>query len=403
MRYVLVFLFLTLSALRAEESTPLAPVVVWDLARLEAVRERIRKGDAELAPAMERLRVEADKSIQGPPVTVTDKVANALSPSGDPHDFVSFSTYHWPDETDPKAPWVWKDGKFNTEMIDRYDLPRLKRMTELVTDGGLAWWFTGERRFADAAMQQLRMWFITPATRMNPHLEYGQFIPNKDGNRGHAYGIIDTRTLVPMLSAVALLERGNLIPDEDRRALRDWFRAYLHWLITSRLGQDEGKATNNHGIYYDQQVFAYAAYVGDEARMHDVVDRFAQQRIAAQIAADGSMPRELARADAATYAMFNLTGLVQLMAMVSHEGTELRGWTSPEGNSLRAATVWFIPYVEGKAWTWSGTFKPQKLTEAFHVAASLTGDADVLPLARRLATDPTARRNLLFPLPVGQP
>ncbi len=377
---------------------PVAPVVMWELPKMEAVRERIRKGDPELAPAVERLRRDAGKVVNEPVVAVTQKAADAPAPSGDAHDYVSFSTYYWPDESDPKAPWIKKDGEFNRAMIDRYDHPRLRKMTARVTDGVLAWWFTGDRRFADAAILQLRAWFITGDTRMNPHLEYGQFVPNRNGGRGNAHGIIDTRDLATMLSAVALLEREGILPATDRMALRDWFRAYLHWLTTSHLGLGEAKATNNHGIFYDQQMIAYALYVGDEALARSIVQRFARQRLAAQIEPDGSMPLELKRADGATYATFNLTAMAQVLVMSRACGEDLWAWQSVDGRSLRGAVNWFIPYLDGKTWTSSGTFTPRKLTESFWIVASVTGDQNLVARVRRDGYDPAARRNLLYPL-----
>ena len=403
MRHLLLLACLILTSVQAAESVPVAPVVAWDLAQMEAVRERVRAGDAQLTPAVERLVRDAERAIQGALVAVTDKAADAPAPSGDAHDFVSFSTYHWPDPADPKAPWIWKDGEFNQSMIDRYDLPRLRKMAARVTDGTLAWWFTGERRYAEVAVQQLQMWFIAEATRMNPHLEYGQFIPNKDDNRGHAYGIIDTRDFAIMLSAVALLERENFIPASDRIALRAWFRSYLDWLTTSRLGQSEAKATNNHGIFYDQQVIAYAAYIGDTERLRAVIAHFAQERLARQIEPDGSMPRELARADAAIYSTFNLTSMVQVLVMSHACGNDLWSWSTEDGRSLRKAVQWFGPFLDGKTWTWSGTFKPQRLTAALVMAASITGDPELIAQAKIRATDPAARNTLLFPLPVAKP
>jgi hypothetical protein len=169
-------------------------------------------------------------------VAVTDKAADVLAASGDPHDYVSVSTYHWPNEKDPKAPWIWKDGHSNLANMERYDHLRLRKMAARVTDGALAWWFTGDNRYAEAAVQQSRVWFIADATRMNPNLNYTQFIPNVNNNKGNKSGIIDLRDFPPTLSAVALLERRGFLGLADRTALRQWFRTYLHWLTTSDLG-----------------------------------------------------------------------------------------------------------------------------------------------------------------------
>lgn len=376
----------------------IGPVITWDFGKLEQVRAKTLENAAEFAPALARLRRDGERAIAAPVMAVTDKAANAPAPSGDPQDYVSFSTYYWPDPNDPKAPWIKKDGEFNREMIDRYDHPRLKQMSATVTDGALAWWFTGDRRFAEASVRQLRVWFIDGKSRMKPHLEYAQFVPNKNGGKGNAHGLIDTRVLVPMLSAVALLENENILPIEDRLALREWFRAYLSWLTQSKLGQSEERATNNHGIFYDQQVIAYALYIGDAKLAREVAIRFPQKRIASQIEPDGSMPRELQRADGATYSTFNLSAMAQVLQMSRACEVDLWKWSSPDGRSLRHAAQWFFTYLDGKPWTASGNFKPSTLNETIWTLASATGDRELKDRAHRMKQDPAARHVLLHPL-----
>lgn len=53
-----------------------------------------------------------------------------------------------------------------------------------------AWLLTKRRDYADHAIAHLRAWFVTPATRMNPNLEYAQAIHGIC--TGRSIGIIDT-------------------------------------------------------------------------------------------------------------------------------------------------------------------------------------------------------------------
>jgi hypothetical protein len=67
----------------------------------------------------------------------------------------------------------------------------------------LAYYLSGREPYAAAAAKLLRVFFLNPATRMNPHLEYAQFIPGK--NTGREIGIIATTGLSPLIDAVGML------------------------------------------------------------------------------------------------------------------------------------------------------------------------------------------------------
>ena len=70
----------------------------------------------------------------------------------------------------------------------------------------LAWYLTGNDKYAQAAARQVRAWFLDPATRMNPHLRFAQLVRGNPNERGS--GIIDTRWFIEVVDAVTLL-RGS--------------------------------------------------------------------------------------------------------------------------------------------------------------------------------------------------
>ncbi len=375
------------------------PDILWNSNSMEIVRQRVKVGDGDLRDSINQLISEADRSMAGSLVSVTHKSADLFSPSGNPHDFVSVSTYHWPNESDPKAPWVWKDGNFNRAMIEKYDSPRLKSMTVRVIDGTLAWWFTGKDEYAKMAVDQLRCWFIDDETKMTPHLEYAQFIPNSHDSRGKSFGIIDTRNFVPMLSAVKLLYQGGKINDKDVELLRDWFRSYVNWLVTSDLGIEESNRSNNHGVFYDLQVSAYAMFVGNDDLVNKILGDYPDRRLVAQIGVDGAMQRELKRADAGTYSVFNLLGMSQMICLSQSAGVDLLVWTSQDGRSMKGAVRWFVPFVDGGDWGYTGSFSSNKFAENLRMIASSSADQEMIQLSERIPPDQKSRIHLLYPLP----
>ena len=391
-----------------------APVAAWDLTTLVATRTRTRtEGEADLA--LRALLAKAASALSEPDVAVTHKSrfmtpggVHVPSPSADPHNYVSIATYSWPFISDPpqvsdaEKAWVNRDGDQNTFMINQSDYPRLKKMTDRIETFVMAWWFGGESKYAEAAVKQLRVWFNDPATRMNPHLQHAQFIPNsRTQGSGSRYGIIDARGFVSMLSAVALLERENCIPLKDRIGLRVWFRSYLEWLNTSDFGIQEKNADNNHGVLFDLQAFAGAAYVGDMEERRDIISRFINERIGKQIQPDGRLPRELDRPDGAGYASFTINAMVQMMILARVNGDDLYKLKLDDGRSLQVAVEWFMPFIDGNPWPYNGDFSPvpSDVRDALTMLASITKDPKVIDYARLRVSGANHIDNLLYPIP----
>ncbi len=123
-----------------------------------------------------------------------------------------------------------------------------------------AWLLTQEKRYAEHAALHLRAWFLDPATRMNPSLDYAQAIWGVSPGRGT--GIIDTLHLVEVTRAARHLEEAQVMTAADFAGVRAWFTQYMLWMISSKNGQEEEAAKNNHGTCWAVQVAAFAAFTG---------------------------------------------------------------------------------------------------------------------------------------------
>ena len=324
---------------------------VYSLRADELGRARQLIGEASrLRPAYDRLVREADAALRAGPFSVMDKPR--VPESGDKHDYVSMGPYWWPDTTKPGGlPYIRRDGERNPELANGYDAPRFGAMTGAVTTLALAYYFSGDERYAQRAALLVRTWFLDPATRMNPHLRYGQRIPGI--TEGRAAGIIETRRLVDLVDAIGMLERSPSWTDADGRGMRDWMAAYRGWLLTSDIGKEEQRAKNNHGTWYDAQVVALALFTGDTALARSTLETSKTRRIAAQIMPDGRQPFELARTRSLGYSIMNLEGLCRLAELGRQVGIDLWSYRSPRGGSIRKALDYVAPYAD-PAVTWPG-------------------------------------------------
>jgi hypothetical protein len=365
---------------------------VLDGARLHRTKVRLDHGHPRLRRAVALLRGRADRWLDQGPWTVVDKPRPA--PSGDLHDYLSQAPYWWPTTTPgPDNPWgcpyVQRDGERNPEVDSGTDRQDVEKTFDSAYDLSLAWYYTGDARYAEKAGQVLRTWFLDPATRMNPNLNHAQFIPCKYD--GRAIGIIDfSQSYTSVLDALALLESGA--PGwtaKDRSGMARWNTAFLDWLRNSDFGKQEATATNNHGTFYDLLLAGLAYATGDRELARRTVLDARLKRIAPQIAADGSQPQELTRTRSWHYSTFTLVAHARLAAIGRNAGVDLWAYQGPDQESLFKAVGYLLPAATGAA-AWPHPeleFRRYAATDVVHAAAD-AGDRRAQRAVRSLEEPP---------------
>lgn len=299
--------------------------------------------------ALKELLEEATEALSAGPFSVMQKTATP--PSGDKHDYMSVGPYWWPDPSKPNGlPYIRRDGETNPDRLaSATDAASMKRMHEAVAHLALAYRETRDERFATHATKLLRDWFLDPATRMNPNLDFGQSIPGRVDGRG--IGIIDTAFLVNLCEELRWLEPSEAFTPTDATGMRRWLADYLHWLLTSKNGLDEAKSENNHGTWYDAQVAALALHTGRPELARRVLEEAKLKRIARQIEPDGSQPLELARTKALSYSTMNLRAFFELATLADRVGLDLWRYETKDHRGLRKALDYIAPYADpAKPW-----------------------------------------------------
>ena len=213
-------------------------VFIMDANHLVQLKRKVQQRDKATLQLVDSLRKEADDLLDMKLISVMDKASTPVS--GDKHDYMSQAPYFWYDSSKPNGlPYKRRDGQHNPEIkkiTDRTYIGKLESATRTLS---LAWFLTGEEKYAKKATALIRYWFFNEATKMNPHLEYAQAIPGINSGRGT--GIIESRTLTGIADAAGLLTNSKSWTASDTQQVKDWYRQYLHWMLTSKNGNDEHK------------------------------------------------------------------------------------------------------------------------------------------------------------------
>jgi hypothetical protein len=312
--------------------------------KLAEVKISIARGSKIYSAALKQLIWDADTSLRISPVSVMEKTQ--LPASGNKHDYMSLARYYWPDTTRPNGlPYTERDGVVNPEIYSITDYNNFGKMNTAVHTLALAYYFTGVEKYAGHAAKLIRTWFLDPATKMNPNLNFAQAI--KGVNDGRPTGLIETREIGLVGDAAGLIHGSKEWTEIDQKGLKKWFSAYLDWLLTSPNGKGEAKSINNHGVWFDVQITSVALFAGRKDVAKQILEESKSKRIEKEIEPDGSMPLELARTISKHYIRFTLEGFFRLATIGERLGIDLWNYNK-NGRSLLRAIEYPIPFILGK-------------------------------------------------------
>jgi Alginate lyase len=347
-----------------------------------------------------RILTTANQYLSFEPITVT--ASRCERSAGGPHDFYSEGDYWWPDPKKPTGPYIRRDGLTNPANFNAHREAMI-RLSLLVPALAVAYELTGEKRYAMHAGKHLRAWFVDPTTKMNPNLEYAQAIFGL--NKGRGIGIIDTLHLVEVARAATILTTSHAL--EGSEEIHNWFAQYLDWMRTSKNGQEERDANNNHGTCWVLQASEFARFTDNSEVMNWCRNRFRTTLVPTQIAPNGSLPLELARTKPYSYSLFNMDVLCGVAQSLSSKTDDLWTFTTPDGRGLQKMMEFMFPFIKDRT-TWPFAHDVEHF-EDFPVrnpALLFSGLAydqqDYITLWKRLNPDPTIPE-VIRNFPIRQP
>ena len=304
----------------------------------QAYQEAVQQQNADpttssLVSTIQLLIQAAENATRVGPWSVLDKSDCSLLPSC--QYYYSRSPYYWP-SNDSSVPYVKRPGlrvpgsNVHDEASSRYDRTPWYDVHSNTTMLGLAWWYTGDDRYAAEAAQNIRTWFLDPNTRMEPtllysHVQYWDHIP--DDYTGNREGHIDFVHVYYFMDVLRLICQSGQLTTSEQEALVEWFRRLFHdYLINSVPGTEGYLKHNNIGTYHDLVTMSVAAFVGDLDYLVTTVP-WTANRLWEQVDATlgGGMPAELARNNCTHYQIYALEGWINIARVSLGIGYNLWG------------------------------------------------------------------------------
>jgi hypothetical protein len=340
---------------------PTAETYVYvDRDALEAIDSLAVEGEEPWASAYDRLLADADEALSLTPKSVVDDGAPGWD---DPHRF----------------------GLSDS----RHDYRVAITMSEAVRDTGLAFWFTGDSRYARTCIDLIDHWCLDEETRMKPNAE-------------SVGGVnIEQWITIPAFWYGASFVRGHPYWTDgsgDREAaFRQWVRDYIASIAPPGYDQQ-----NNIWAWRIQTIAGAGSYLDDD----DLFERGLEMWQSGRPWADyntgddprrgprGSLQLELARDDGFTYQVYGTKALTMTAEIARTHGIDLYGYNAPtdpaSGSTLRKIYEFMLPFVtDPSSWKWgTGTdgvtdADRMEIASVYELAYSQWQDPDYLDVVRR--------------------
>ncbi len=320
-------------------------LIYYNELHLQLVKKRIKEKDSYFINKYHEVLKEGHAALDYVADPVTNKTQ--IPPSKDLHDYLSYAPYRWPDNSKPDGlPWIARDGIINPVSLGAdTDFSRNTAFFDAIEKLTWSYYFSEDKRFAEKAIELIKVWYLNLETRVNPNINFGQAVPGlADGRKA---GVQEWCQQSQVITAMQMFENDGILPIDVKQGMDIWFNDYLHWLITNPMAIEAGLTRQNHANHYNYQVVGLMMYLGKNEEAKQVVEEAKQARIADQIMPDGSQPREMGRTKSVQYATLNLWSLTELTLMGRKLGIDLWGFETEDGRSLKKAYSYLTPFVLG--------------------------------------------------------
>ncbi|MBS8225590.1 glycosyltransferase [Vannielia litorea] len=267
-----------------------------------------------------RLLQEAELALQRPASSVTDK--SIAPPGGTLHDY-------FPQAAELEIP---DDPGMAPALSDRVRLGEFIYDATILALAGAA---AREGSFSAGGAALVRRWFVEPATRMSPNLNFAELAP---GGKAEMPGgrLAELRNLPVLLDAIRLLVRSGAMSPEDKTGFDAWLAEYAGWIRAARDEVPEDRLACEIATGCELQQAAIAAYLSDVETLAQVFRR-SRERLLVQFDAKGRPRGKSRAAKVPEVHLSNLLAWANLATIAEQCGDRLWDFSDGDGPILARA------------------------------------------------------------------
>lgn len=221
------------------EHNKIFTVVVYE--KLAFVKQHL--DSKQFSTAYKNLLKSADKALAEGSFSVMEKTQTP--PSGSKHDYLSIGPYWWPDPSKTDGlPWIRKDGQvIPLTREGTTDFETTATMFKKTSNLALAYFLSDDKKYANKAVELLKVWFLNPETKMNPNLNFAQGIPGENSGRG--IGIIEFAGITNTITAIEILENNNAV---DAKTSQGFLTQAYNFLKPYATGEKKWECKQIHDL-----------------------------------------------------------------------------------------------------------------------------------------------------------
>ncbi|KAH7921786.1 chondroitin AC/alginate lyase [Leucogyrophana mollusca] len=235
-----------------------------------------------------------------------------------------------PSATWTTCPYAVRDGRVNPDVRTLAGVPAINGASQAILYNAIAYALSRDRSYSKNVAAFVDAFFLTPSTRMNPNMNFGQVVrgPGFSGREGTFTGILDLRGIVKIVNGIFIM-RGTSAPDWTAtrdQGMTTWMTQYIGWLQSSALGEKAASRPNNHGSFFASQLAATQMLTGDVNGATATLEYYFSHQFQDQVAASGEQPFEAVRTRPYHYRCFNLEAMITNAKLGDQLGLDF--WTT---------------------------------------------------------------------------